>query len=60
MNLQELKILLDWASDELNKKSGSKNSYPEQYEKAQAKFKVIKQKFDDECERIINELITKN
>jgi hypothetical protein len=51
MDIKEIKIVLDWAQSNLDRDRGVKITSPEKYEESFQLWKMVKSKFDEECEK---------
>lgn len=53
MDIKELKIILDWSKENMERASGSKSAFPQIYEDAVQTYKKVRAKFDEECKKWI-------
>jgi hypothetical protein len=50
MNIQEIKIVLDWAQSKLKIAEGARETKPEEYAECAERVKKVKTAFDKECQ----------
>ena len=54
MDLKEIKIVLDWAREQVKNREGSRISRPVEYEEAWETMNKVKKIFDEKCKEWIN------
>jgi ABC-type transporter lipoprotein component MlaA len=56
MKLKEIKLVLDWSLQKLDKDRGSKITRPEEYNKSYNDYKLVKDLYDQMCQEFINQI----
>lgn len=57
MNLQEVKLVLDWTKQKLDRINGAKLSNPDEYKKWSDYNKFVGDVYDEMCENHINQMV---
>lgn len=57
MNLIEIKLVLDWAKNNLEMDKGARISNPEKFEETSKIYQKVKDKFNEECVKWFNKNI---
>lgn len=57
MTLQEVKLVLDWTKQKLDRINGAKLSNPDEYKKWKDYHEFVGDVYDEMCENLINQMI---
>jgi hypothetical protein len=56
MTLQEVKLVLTWVEEKLNKAVGAKHSRPDEFKKAYDEYKVVENLYNSMCEELLTQI----